>query len=380
MRNIIFVFFSFVVLFFSEEINDIDPFYNHFITKKKEKEEKIYNSTIHTDSINLIFMLPLFLNSVKDEKINQESKKLSENASYFYLGAQSAIDFLLFKNKKINVQVFDTKNEKRRITNFIISYNLSNTHAVIGPFFRSSLEEVAKNNKNTPIISPLIASDSLNSYPNVIQSETKDIYLVEPILEEIKSIYQKNKIKTLYLLGEDPSKKMINFLKKRLLKWNIHFQIYYMRNNFVNLNQKIPFFAIFLGGNSVLGKEFIDFIKKNEKIIPFGVGSHNIYYKNIPLLRKYKFIFTKKYHFNQNDENKMKIFHFMKKKFGNQLNKYQLLGFDLTYDILEKLFENKNLFKTIDKGYFSGLVRKYKYRKVSDKGGYINKGLWVIRL
>ncbi|WP_185859357.1 hypothetical protein [Blattabacterium cuenoti] len=373
MKNIILVFFSFVILFLS----DIDPGYNHFITKKKE--DKTYNSTINTASINIIFMLPLFFSSVKDEKINHESKKLSENALSFYLGAQSAIDFLLLKKKKINVQVFDTKNEKKRIKNFIHSYNLSNTHAIIGPFFRSSLEEVAKNNKNTPIISPLIASDSLNYYPNVIQSETKDIYLVEPILEKIKFIYQKNKIKTLYLIGEDPSKKMTNFLKKKLLQWNIHFQIYYLKNNFVHISQNIPFFAIFLGGNPVLGKDFIDFIKNNEKIIPFGVGYHNIYDKNISLLRKYKFIFTKKYHLNQNDENKRKMFHFIKNKFVNHLNKYQLLGFDLTYDILEKLFENKNLFKTIDKRSFSGLIRKYKYHKVSDKGGYINKGLWVIR-
>ncbi|WP_238783959.1 hypothetical protein [Blattabacterium cuenoti] len=172
---------------------------------------------------------------------------------------------------------------------------------------------------------------------------------------------------------------MISFIRKKLLQWNIHFQIYYFRNNFVHISQHLPFFAIFLGGNSFLGKEFIDFINKNEKIIPFGVGYHNIYYKNISLFRKYKFLFTTKYHLNKNDENKREMFSFMKSKFVNHLNKYQLLGFDLTYDILEKLFENKNLFKTIDQKSFSGLVRKYKYHKISDKGGYINKGLWVIR-
>ncbi|ACY40595.1 hypothetical protein BLBBGE_595 [Blattabacterium sp. (Blattella germanica) str. Bge] len=380
MRNTFFVFFSLIILFFSEGISKMDQNYGHF--KKKENQTYNSNSTNQTSSIKIIFMLPLFLSSVKDEKIDNENKQLSENALYFYLGAKSAIDFLLLKNKKINVQVFDTRNERKRIINFIHSYDLSHNHAVIGPFFRSSLEEVAKNNKKTPIISPLSASDSLNAYPNVIQSEAKDIYLSEPILEEIKLIYQNNKIKTLYLLGEDPSKKMTTFIKKKLSQWNVHFQIFYLKNNFFNIktSHNLPFFAIFLGGDFFIGKEFIDFVKNNKKIIPFGIGYHNVYYKNISLLREYKFLFTTKYHFNKNDEKKRKMFHFLKKKFGNYFNKYQLLGFDLTYDIIEKLFENKNLFKTIDQKSFSGLISKYKYQKISDKGGYINKGLWIIHL
>ncbi|WP_238783958.1 hypothetical protein [Blattabacterium cuenoti] len=89
MKNIFLVFFSLVILFFSEGIN------NPVITKKKE--DQTYNSTA---SIHIIFMLPLFFNFVKEEKINQESKRLSVNALYFYLGAKSAIDFLLFKKKK----------------------------------------------------------------------------------------------------------------------------------------------------------------------------------------------------------------------------------------------------------------------------------------
>ncbi|WP_185873882.1 hypothetical protein [Blattabacterium cuenoti] len=127
-----------------------------------------------------------------------------------------------------------------------------------------------------------------------------------------------------------------------------------------------------------MGKNFINFIKffSTKKIKTFGIGYNEIYYQNIPLLKKYKFIFTTKYHFNQK---KSKIFSLFKKKFGKNLNKYQLLGFDLTYDILERLFNNIDLFKNIEKRNFIGLLSKYHYKKIYNEGGYLNTGIWIIR-
>ncbi|WP_185857993.1 type 1 periplasmic-binding domain-containing protein [Blattabacterium cuenoti] len=370
MKKIFIIFFSLVILLGG--------------VKKQPHKEKIIikEDKLHFKKpINIIFMLPLFLSSTE---ISQENKKLSDNALSFYLGSKTAIDFILFfqKKEKINIKIFDTKNEKKRITNFISSYDLSKIHAIIGPFFRSSLEEVAKKNNKIPIISPFISSDYLNFYPNIIQAETQDIYLIEPILDEIKIHHKKNKIKILYLLGEEPSQKIKNFIKKQLLQCNHHFKIFYLKNNFYNIKKNIPFFAIFLGGDPILGKEFIELIKgvPVKKIIPFGIGYNHVYYQNLSLLKEHKFLFTTKYHFSQNDQNKRKMFFFIRKKLGNHLNKYQLLGFDLSCDILYRLIENHNLFEIIDKRPFSGLVSKYKYEKISDTEGYINRGLWVIRL
>ncbi|WP_185852189.1 type 1 periplasmic-binding domain-containing protein [Blattabacterium cuenoti] len=378
MKKIFFILLSFSFIFLLKGVEKQES-NNKIKIIIKKKEDKSYLTK--PKPVNIIFMLPLFFSSTK---LNQESKELSDHALSFYLGAKTAIDFLI-KNKKqqkINIKIFDTKNEKKRIANFIESYDLSKIHVIIGPFFRSSLEEIAKNNKKIPIISPFISSDYLNFYPNIVQAEAKNIYLIEPILEEIKIIHQKEKIKTLYLLGEDPGKKIINFIKKKLLQCNPHFQVFYLKNNFFNVVNDMPFFAVFLGGNPFLGKKFIEFIKgfSKKKIIPFGIGYNSVYYENISFLKEYKFLFTTKYHFNKNDETKRKMFFFMRKKLGYHLNKYQLLGFDLSYDILCRLIENNNLFKIIDKKPFSGLVSKYKYEKISDKGGYINRGLWIIRL
>ncbi|WP_185858562.1 type 1 periplasmic-binding domain-containing protein [Blattabacterium cuenoti] len=368
MRKILFIFFSFFVL--SKGMNN-DNIKNHLFIKNYEKK-----------SINIIFMLPLFLNSIsKEGEIYNRNNELGNRAFSFYIGAKAASDFFLLKRKeKVYIQVFDTKNEKIRIKNFIHSYNFSNIHAIIGPFFRSSLEEVAQKNKKIPIISPFTSSDSLNSYTNVIQAETKDTCLVEPILEKIRIIYKKDKINILYLLGKDPSKRIVNFIKKKL--WDLDFKIFHLKKNFCHSNfivKNIPFFVVFLGGDSFLGKKFVEFIQKNKKIIPFGIGFHDIYYKKISFLKKYKFVFTTKYHFNRNDNKKINMFHFLKKKLGNHLNKYQLIGFDLTLDILNKLVENNNLFEIIDKKTFLGLVSKYQYHKYNE-GGYVNKGLWIICL
>ncbi|WP_185857360.1 hypothetical protein [Blattabacterium cuenoti] len=374
MKKIFFIIFSFIFLLEGVEKQESNNKIKIIIKKKEDKSHL-------TKPINIIFMLPLFFSS---KKINQENKELSDHALSFYFGSKTAIDFILNKKKKqkINIKIFDTENEKKRVDNFIDSYDFSKIHAIIGPFFRSSLEKIAKNNNKIPIISPFISSDHLNFYPNIVQAEAKDIYLIEPILEEIKIIHQKEKIKTLYLLGEDPYKKITNLIKKKLLQWNPHFQVFYFKNNSFNVINDMPFFAIFLGGNPFLGKKFIEFIKKfsKKKIIPFGIGYNSVYYENISLLREYKFLFTTKYHFNKNDQNKREMFFFIRNKLGSHLNKYQLFGFDLSYDILCRLIENNNLFKIIDKKPFSGLISKYRYEKIYDKGGYLNRGLWVIRL
>jgi|GEM_PF-5388923 hypothetical protein len=373
MKRIFIVFFSFIIPLVVGKLKNQEP------TKKKDKSFSIINSATKKP-INIIFMLPLFLGP---EEMNHNNKKLSDHALSFYLGAKTAIDFILsFQQKqKINIKIFDTKNEKKRIIHFVQSYDLSKTHVIIGPFFRSSLEEVAKNNKKIPIISPFISSDYLNYYPNIIQAEVRDSFLIEPILEEIKMIDKNQKVNTLYLLGEDPFQKITNFVKKKLS--NQHFHVFHFEKNFSHIFiKKTPFFVIFLGGNSILGKEFISFIKKFsvKKIIPFGIGFNDIFYQNISLLKEYKFFFTTKYHLDIDDKNKKKMFFFIKKKLGDHLNQYQLLGFDLSYDILYKLIINNNLFQIIDKKSFSGLVRKYRYEKISKIGGYFNKGLWVVRL
>ncbi|WP_238784273.1 hypothetical protein [Blattabacterium cuenoti] len=145
--------------------------------------------------------------------------------------------------------------------------------------------------------------------------------------------------------------------------------------------KKYPFFSVLLGGDAYIGKQFFDFIKhfSTKQIKPFGIGYNDIYYQNIPILKKYRFVFTTKHHFNKK---KRKIFSIIRKKFGKNLNKYKLLGFDLTYDLLCRLTTttDRNLFKTIEKEEFTGIVSKYHYKKISKKGGYQNKGLWIIRL
>ncbi|XCI75452.1 MAG: LysM peptidoglycan-binding domain-containing protein [Flavobacteriales bacterium] len=325
------------------------------------------------DGINIVLMLPLF---AEQTRISEFSK----HAMSFYLGAKYAIDAIA-KKEKIYIKVFDTENDKSKIEKFLDTYDFSLIHAVIGPFFRSSVEQVALalKNEKIPVISPLSASESLDIYPNVVQAKVKDKYLVGPIVEEIKRL--SSSAHTVYLVGAKQAKPMVQHLKYLLLQRQVSMRVIEIDELSNIPADTSPFFAIFFGEDPALGQSFIKGVQNFEpgKVIPLGIGYNEAYYKNIVLLKKYGFIFTVKYHTNKNKTNIKQTLDELQKKFDQALDKYKLLGFDLTSDLLERLLKHRKFLHHLPGKRSVRLVAKYHYEKLP-AGGYVNKGVWLVRL
>lgn len=334
------------------------------INKKKYIDNKSHKIINNNNDINILMMLPLF----------KKKPHLKNESVDFLIGAKAAIKFLS-KTKKIKFQVFDTENNKEKIKKFLKKENYSSNNVIIGPLFRSNIEEVAKILKNSkiPIISPFSNSKQLDMYPNVFQTKSKDESLIEPIFKEIKK--NKNKNNIIYLIGVTKKNIYISkYLKSLFLKEKISINIKELKSLANIKNVKNPFFAIFLSEDIELGKLFVKDIQKfsNDQIIPFGIGYNNVYYNNIEILKKYNFIFTVRYHIN-NNKSIYNIINKLKKENNEIPNKHNLLGFDITLDTCERILNNNFLKKSS-----IGLISKYRYQKIP-YGGYVNKGIWLIK-
>ncbi|XOD66796.1 MAG: LysM peptidoglycan-binding domain-containing protein [Flavobacteriales bacterium Tduv] len=335
------------------------------IPSRKRRRAKV-SPTL--DGINVVLMLPLLAQKPHIDE-------LSKHAIAFYLGAKAAIASVAQK-RKVYVKVFDTENDKKKIENFLNTYDFSLIHAIIGPFFRSSVEQVAQalKNEKTPVVAPLSASETLDIYPNVVQAKVKDQYLVDPIVEEIKR--GPSSVKTVYLIGSKQAEAVTQRFKSLLLEVRSQMQI--ITDDLSTIpSDAPPFFAVLLGEDPKLGQSFVQTVQdfKPGQIIPLGVGYNEAYYNNVALLKKYGLVFTVRYHSNK-DEAAQRRFEKLRKETDENPDKYKLLGFDLTLDVLERLLKNKKLLPNLEDKESSGIISKYRYEKLSD-GGYINKGIWL---
>lgn len=377
LLNVILTIPNSLIMNHSESISTINKplLIHHNETKNQKnniiKETKSQKNNIIKENINILMMLPLF----KEKSHLQNEYK--NDARDFSIGAQAAIKFLS-KTKKINLKIFDTENNKKKIRNFFNQKNHYLPNVIIGPLFRSNIEEVVKILKNNkiPIISPFSNSKRLDMYINVFQTKAKDESLFEPIIKEIKN--NKSKSKKIYLIGGTKKNIYISkSLKSFFIKEKINIKEIKELTSLSNVkNIKTPVFVILLSEDPEIGKVFIKDLQKfnTNQIIPFGIGYNDAYYNNIEILKKYEFLFTVRYHINNNESINQII-----NKFHTQHtdipNKYHLLGFDITLDTCERIINNKF---SINNQYTSGLISKYRYHKLLN-GGYINKGIWLIK-
>lgn len=326
------------------------------------------------EALNVVILLPLYQSNTSEK--NQDLRRY---AADFYAGAKYAID--LFSSKQpINVKLFDTENNKSKVENFLNEYDFSQVQLAIGPFFRSGVEQVAQklSEQKIPLISPVVSSESLDAYSNVIQAEVRDEFLADPIIEEIKNSL--SKVEKIYLLSTPYEEVTVTYVRDQLLKWNPKLQISTVNDLSAVSIDADPFLAILVSEKPDMGKAFIENIRrfKPGQVFPLGLGYNPAYYDNLSWLRNYGMVFTMKYHVNKNTENDRNTLDALGIDDKKIPDKYKLLGFDVTYDILERLTENKNLLDSIDNKPRNRLANKFQYEK-NYQGGYINKGVWTVR-
>jgi hypothetical protein len=302
----------------------------------------------------------------------------------FYSGALIAIDSAKSLGINVDVKIFDSQETKNssNISSINQENNLESADAIIGPFYQSNVEKTAEllAKNNVPVISPL-SKDIGSALPNLYQTiptvaalknavfdfmrakngniiavvdkkkESARKYIQENhsdvrfatllengslSAESLKGLFVKNK--TNYVVMETANTVMI--------KWTMATMISAMANYKLQL--------VILEPNETLDTDEINFE---------NLTKLNLMYPSIA---------------RENDSPEAKIF----EKEYRKVNKispstFATRGFDLTFDTMMRLSQDKSYQETVNAISTEQVDNKFEYYKKAD-GGYTNKGIYIL--
>jgi len=293
------------------------------------------------DTINIVYFLPF------DIKNKQKSgpKIASTN---FLAGSRFALDSIYHKGKKINVSVFDSSDENK-FDSILLNYNFKKTDLVIGPLKQSQLEKSSSklNIYNIPIVSPASNNETLARLPNFILASTSEEKQMEYLIEEIKLI---NNNQVIYLLGSPKQTDVLKNIETKLKELNFSdvkiisnpSEIIIPQNVMTEKYQNI--IPVLVSEDVAVANEFITKINELDANYVTPISFH--YFKTfddqttITKLSKtgFSYIYVEKA--NLKDINTIKTLQLFKKSYCEIPDKYAILGFDITYDLVSRMNES----------------------------------------
>ncbi len=360
---------------------------------KISKNKKIISfnvDSVTVNPLNVALMLPFYLqqnDTIKPDMITGKKSifQKSKVALEFYTGVLCALDSLKDLGFSINVNVYDTGNDVEKLDNILKNNDFTNIDIILGPLYTKNIQHIANylknNNIKTLIVSPLSIKKDLETYPYVIQVNPNNQILSDVAIDYFKKNYNKENVVLVY------TPKMLREMK--IIEKHI--------STFVDSLKLKNLFCL----ERALHKDSIlDYIKPFEKhtfilstddnVITSDLIS-NLYsfqdtaISKVILLKKSNIIdklesdylsyvnlhYPSPYHIDYLNESTKKMIKRYRKKNKKNPDKYALIGFDITLDILIRYAIND--FKNITKGIYSN----FNYLE-SGSGGYVNNALYMI--
>jgi ABC-type branched-subunit amino acid transport system substrate-binding protein len=353
------------------------------------KKEYTSLSKNTNDRKKLVLLLPFNLSKIEGDTINSTSTRLKKDKFLnmtldFYSGALMAIDSAKTIGINVDVALFDSQETKNasNISSINQENNLETADAIIGPFYQNNVEKTAEllAKNNVPVISPL-SKDIGNAYPNLYQTIPTNEALKTAIFDYMTSkggniiaVVDKKKESVIQYIKEN--QKDVQFaalqpngslstesLKSLFVKGKTNYVVMETGNTgmikstmaammSVMANYKVQ--LVILESNETLDTDEINFE---------NLTKLNLMYPSISRENKSPeaLIFEKKYR----KDNKISP------------STYATRGFDVTFDTMMRLSQDKSYQETVDSMATEQVDNKFEYYKKAD-GGYTNKGIYIL--
>lgn len=363
---------------------------NLSFTKENKNSLRDLSKTISSQKKKqLVLFLPFNASKIQNDSLTSVSERLKKDKFLnmtldFYSGALMAIDSAKVLGMNIDIKIFDSE-ETKNTTNalsVISSEDFTNTDVVIGPFYQVNVERVvaALESKNIPVISPLSKDDG-KSYKNLYQSmpQNEDIRkamfdymhskngniigVIDPKKLAVKQYIQDFQ-KEVKIVGlSDKSGFVADSIKKYFVKDKL--------NYVVLASEKTG--TIFTTTNAMIAA-----MKDYQVQLVILEPNETLDFEEIDLKRLTKLKMLYPSASKDNDTEKAQQFEMAYKK-KNRIfpNQYAVRGFDLTFDTLLRLSQDKSLQESLDNDATEQVESKFDYAKKLS-GGYVNNGIYIL--
>ena len=359
-----------------------------FSKEVKNNLKDLSKSISNNKRKELVLFLPFNASKIQNDTVTSISERLKKDKFLnmtldFYSGAMMAIDSAKVLGINMDVRIIDSQETMYNTSavNVISNGNFSNTDAVIGPFYQVNVEKVASvlESKNIPVISPLSKDDG-KSYSNLYQSMPNSdavknamfdfmrakngniIAVIDPKKNSIKEYIQNFQSDTKIVGLTDKSGIIADSIKKHFVKDKMNYVIM--------ASEKTG--TIFTITNTLQNamKDFqvqLVILEENE----------TLEFEEIALSRLTKLKMTYPSVIKDNDsEEAMRFERAYRKKNKVVPNQYAVRGFDVTFDTMLRLAQEKPFAETLDVA-SEQVESKFDYDKKLS-GGFTNNGIYIL--
>ncbi|MCP1994733.1 LysM peptidoglycan-binding domain-containing protein [Flavobacterium sp. HSC-61S13] len=329
-------------------------------------------------SKELVLLLPF-----NTHKINMATDNIPEKLKKdgflnmtldFYAGALIAIDSAKSLGLPLNVKIFDSKESSSSsdVAALFSKEDFSKTDVVIGPFFQKNVTQAASliKDKEIVLVSPL-STEKGKMGVNLVQTmpNTDDLrtYLIEYMLSEqgkIIAVVDEKKTSTKsFLQKKYPNIKILNGSEAS----KIGEYLSTTTKNFVILDTGSIQTALSTT-NALISK-----VSTHEIQLATFDKNEVFDYSEISLntLTKLKLLYASVTRENESD-NGTRFANTFKKQNNIYPNRYATRGFDVTFDVITRMFQNEDFGDAIQNYTTQQVENKFAYS--SENGGIYNEG------
>jgi LysM repeat protein len=356
---------------------------------KKEKSD-LGRFIKNGEKKQLALLLPFNMSKIEGDTINSQGQRLKKDAFLnmtldFYAGALVAIDSARTLGMNIDVKILDSKETKTssNVENLVSQNNLQNFNAVVGPFYQIHSDKLAGllEANNVPVISPL-SKDAGKSYKNMYSTMSSGEYVKDAMFDymhdksgniiavvdikkiSIKQYILENHKDVKFATLDDKGSLQAESLKGLLVKDKVNYVV--MASERTGM--------IFATTNVLLNA-----LKEYQIRLVILEPNATLDFDEIALSRLTKLKLTYPSLIRENESAGAKIFeNTYKKKNKIQPSQYAARGFDITFDTMMRLSQNKTFEETINGSATEQVESKFDYEKKLT-GGYINKGIFILQ-
>lgn len=357
------------------------------------KEIKVYTKLTKISTPQnpkeLVLLLPFNISKIENDSLNSVASKLKKDKFLnmtldFYSGVLMAIDSAKVMGLNVNIRILDSEETKNSsaISGLVVQNNLQNTDAIIGPFYQANVEKLAElvSSNNVPVISPL-SKEMGKSFSNLYQSMPSNddakatmmdyIYkkngnitaVIDAKKTALKDIFIKSK-KGIKIIGFNEKGSIAKDSLKKLFVKN--------RMNYVILDsQKTN--VILATTNAML-----DLMPEYQVQLVILEPNPTLDFDEIDMSRLTKLKMLHPSIVRENLSPEADIFRNNFKKVNKVFpNQFAIRGFDLTFDTLLRLSQDKNFQETSENIVTEQIENKFSYTKNSSES-YSNKGIYIL--
>ncbi|HSD15244.1 MAG TPA: LysM peptidoglycan-binding domain-containing protein [Flavobacterium sp.] len=340
------------------------------------------------ESKELVLMLPFHIDKIEADSLNSVAERLKKDKFLnmtldFYAGALIAIDSAKTLGLPLTVKILDSEESKNSsaVASLISTNDFSKTDAIIGPFFQNHVETAAAllEKYNTPVISPL-SNERGKPYSNLFQAMPNSLDVKRKMFEfmmekngNIIAVIDPKKGSSKQFITENyPGVKIAEINDKGVPTLeNMKSLMDKDRINYVILESEktgmvLSTCNILVSATSEYQVQLVT-LDKNETLD----------FEEIPLskLTKLKLLYPSVSRDNETPQAAIfaKVF---KRKNNIFPNRFATRGFDVTFDVILRLFQDGGYKESVNEKASEQIESKFNY--VNIDSGYYNKGIYLL--